>query len=80
MTRNQVNLTQPGAYTELQRIAVRLGYYQTHGPRAGEGSVTKMMEAVARGELEIIKSEPIDTQLTRDTPGRGTPDEGDTAS
>lgn len=61
MTRNQVNLKQPGAYAELQRIAARLGYLQSAGPRAGEGSVTKMMEAVARGELEIKKpSKPSD--------------------
>ena len=61
MTRNQVNLTQPGAYAELQRIAARLGFLQTHGPRAGEGSVAKMMEAIARGELEIVSRDGGDT-------------------
>ena len=39
MARNQVNLTAPGAYAELQRIAARLGYVQKGGPQAGQGSV-----------------------------------------
>lgn len=61
MTRNQVNLKAPGAYAELQRLAKSLGFVQTGGPRAGEGSVAKMMEAIARGELEVrsqVRSEP----------------------
>lgn len=66
MTRNQVNLKAPGAYAELQRLAKSLGFVQTGGPRAGEGSVAKMMEAIARGELEVVKKgtdRPVSDQL-----------------
>lgn len=39
----------------LRRIALQLGYVLKSGTLAGDGDVPAMLEAVARGELEIVK-------------------------
>lgn len=57
MPRIQINLNDAVAYGELQRMAYELGYIQRGGPRSGDGSVVKMLQAVARGELIIC---PVD--------------------
>lgn len=60
MTRAQINLT-PDTYAKVAEIAKALGYIQKGGPRSGEGSPVKMLEAVARGEL-IIDFSPNHSQ------------------
>ena len=37
----------------LRELAVQHGYRTTSGPKAGQGSVSLLLGAVARGELEI---------------------------
>ena len=52
----QVRLTRESANT-LRRLAAELGFVQTRGIMAGElGSIAQMLEALARGELELVRS------------------------
>jgi hypothetical protein len=55
MTRTQIN-TDPATYAALAALALRLGYTQTRGPRVGEGSPVKLLEAIAQGELQVAKT------------------------
>jgi hypothetical protein len=55
--KTQIRLTRDTADT-LRRLAADLGYVQTRGIMAGElGSVAQMFDAVARGELTIVKTD-----------------------
>lgn len=54
MKRSQINLD-PATYAKIAQVAAGLGFTQKGGPRSGEGSPVKMLEALARGELEIVK-------------------------
>ena len=40
----------------LRAIAARLGYTAQTGPFAGGGDAAAMLEAVARGDLEVVRS------------------------
>ena len=52
----QVRLTRESA-DALRRLAADLGFVQTRGILAGElGSIAQMLEALARGELELVRS------------------------
>lgn len=47
----------PGQYEHIQRIALGLGYVQSRGVGAGKvGSMGQLMQAIARGELKVIKA------------------------
>lgn len=48
---------------KLRDLAHDLGYVQTSGPLVGEGSTVKMLEAVVSGELQIVKTAPIDSRI-----------------
>lgn len=53
----QIRLERETANT-LRRLAAELGYVQTRGIMAGElGSIAQMLEAVARGDLRIVRSD-----------------------
>lgn len=53
----QVRLSRETA-NKLRRLAADLGYVQTRGIMAGElGSIAQMFDAVARGELEVVRRE-----------------------
>lgn len=54
MTRAQINLT-PETYAKIAAVAKDLGYTQKGGPRSGEGSPVKLLEAIARGDLIIAQ-------------------------
>lgn len=52
----QVRLSRETA-DKLRRLAAELGYVQTRGIMAGElGSIAQMFDAVARGELQVVRS------------------------
>lgn len=60
MKRSQINL-KPDVYAAIAKIAATLGYVQRGGPRAGEGSPVKLLEALSVGNLEVrsaVRSEP----------------------
>lgn len=57
MKRSQINLD-PATYAKIAQVAAGLGFTQKGGPRSGEGSPVKMLEALARGELEIVSFNP----------------------
>ena len=40
----------------LRAIAARLGYTAQTGPFAGGGDAAAMLEAVARGDLQVVRS------------------------
>ena len=42
----------------LRELANELGYVSASGPRSGEGSVTGLMAAIARGDLVVRTPEP----------------------
>lgn len=59
MPRSQINID-PEIYAKIAEIAKALGYVQKGGPRSGEGSPVKMLEAIARGELIVEKDKTPD--------------------
>ncbi len=50
----------PEDMDRLERIARQLGYLQTRGPgkRLGAGSVSRLLRAIAAGEIEIRRASP----------------------
>ena len=52
----------------LRAIAARLGYTALTGPFAGGGDAAAMLEAIARGELEVVR------QITSHTSAHTPPD------
>jgi len=42
----------------LRELAARLGYIARDGRFAGEGSINKMMQAIARGDLQVTTNPP----------------------
>jgi hypothetical protein len=46
----------PGDKESLQNLARHLGYIQKGGIEKGQGSLSALMQAIARGEIEITKS------------------------
>ncbi len=59
--------TQLSEPEQLKRIAASLGYKQTRGPDAGEGSIRQLLEAITAGEaMVIVKPEVVErAQQTR---------------
>lgn len=56
--KKQIN-TDPTTYAALVALAAGLGYLQQGGPRSGEGSPVKLLEAIARGgEVVLHKVAP----------------------
>lgn len=53
-TRKQIN-TDAETYAMLAAFARELGYLQHGGPRSGEGSPVKLLEAIARGDVVLMK-------------------------
>lgn len=52
--KTSVDLT-PGQIETLQKIAAKYGYLQSRGPGTGKiGSVSQLLQAVARGDAEIV--------------------------
>lgn len=48
----------PGQLEAIQRIAFNLGYIQTRGVGKGKvGSMAQLIQAIARGEVEVIKND-----------------------
>lgn len=46
----------PGDKERLQNIALSLGIIQSTGPEAGKaGSVSQLMQAIARGDMRVVK-------------------------
>lgn len=43
------------AFLRLEAIAKSLGFVTTSGPDTGKGNWRKMLLAIARGELQIVK-------------------------
>lgn len=73
----QVRLTRESA-DALRRLAGELGFVQTRGILAGElGSIAQMLEAVARGELNVVgptlieRLQAIRDRYTREDTGQG---------
>jgi len=53
--------TQLSKPERLKRIAASLGYRQTRGPDAGEGSIRQLLEAITAGEaVVIVKPEGVE--------------------
>ena len=55
---------------ELKRIAAELGLVQTRGQHRGEGSIRRLMEAIANGDIYVVAKqdaesgkEPLDKVL-----------------
>jgi hypothetical protein len=46
----------PGDKEALQNLARHLGYIQKGGIEKGQGSISALMQAIARGELTVTKS------------------------
>lgn len=42
-----------GDLVKLQQIAARLGYISTRGPATGQGSLSRLLQAIAKGEIVI---------------------------
>lgn len=48
----------PGQIEQIQQIAAQLGYTQTRGVGTGKvGSMAQLMQAIARGDVKVIKNE-----------------------
>lgn len=47
-----IQLSSRAEVATLQEIAKRLGYIQPVGGGAGQGSISALMQAIARGEVE----------------------------
>jgi hypothetical protein len=54
----------------LKQIAAELGLVQTRGPQRGEGSIRRLLEAIAAGDIYVVstrqtrsESAPIETVL-----------------
>lgn len=51
----------PGQAEAIQRIAFGLGYVHKRGVFAGRsGSMSQLMQAIARGEIKLHKESPAD--------------------
>lgn len=57
LTRKRVLIeVNPGDKEKLQEIAFNLGCVQTRGSQKGKGSISCLMQAIAKGEVEIISN------------------------
>jgi hypothetical protein len=56
----------PKTAATLRKFAKSLGYTTHQGPTTGQGSVVQMFEALARGELTIVKAHDSGAQTGAD--------------
>lgn len=47
---------------ELKRIAAELGFVQTRGQHRGEGSIRRLMEAIANGDIYVVPKQEAELE------------------